>query len=124
MTAGIEMLNLLNQRGVYTKLEDLSSSLVKGFRSASVAAGVPIHVSRVGSLLTAFFIDDETPVIDYESAKRADTKLFARFFRRLLAEGIYWPPSQFEAAFVSLAHSGEDIRTTVEAIEKALRSLS
>lgn len=63
-------------------------------------------------------------MIDYESAKQADTKLFGRFFHWLLAEGIYWPPSQFEAAFVSLAHSDEDIQFTISAVDRALRSLA
>jgi glutamate-1-semialdehyde 2,1-aminomutase len=76
----------------------------------------------VGSILTAFFINE--PVMDYESAKRADTKLFGRFFQQLLAEGIYWPPSQFEAAFVSASHSNQDIEITVKAARKALHCLA
>lgn len=124
MTAGIEMLDILNQRGVYTQLEDLSSTLEEGIISAASGAGVPLHVSRVGSILTAFFTDEKSPVVDYESAKRSDTQRFAEFFQSLLSEGIYWPPSQFEAAFVSLAHSAEDIETTVEAVSKALNSLA
>jgi len=76
-----------------------------------------VRVSRVGSLLTAFFTS-EAPS-DYDSAKSADTKLFAEFFRRLLAEGIYWPPSQFEAAFISAAHSDRDIQDTITAINRA-----
>jgi glutamate-1-semialdehyde 2,1-aminomutase len=61
--------------------------------------------------------------MDYESAKSADTERFGEFFRRLLERGIYWPPSQFEAAFVSLAHSDDDIETTIEAMGKALLDL-
>jgi glutamate-1-semialdehyde 2,1-aminomutase len=60
-------------------------------------------------------------VYNYETAKKADTTLFSRFFHALLAEGIYWPPSQFETAFVSLAHSDEDIQFTIRAVDKALR---
>jgi len=124
MTAGIEMLNVLNQRGVYNQLEDLSSALENGIISAAASAGIPLYVSRVGSISTAFFTDGQTPVVDYKSVKQADTKLFARFFQSLMAEGIYWPPSQFEAAFVSLAHSNWDIQLTVEAVKKALHSLN
>ncbi len=72
----------------------------------------------MASLLTVFF--SKTAVNDYESATQADTASFARFFQRLLSEGVYWPPSPFEAAFVSLSHSDEDIRLTNEIIEKAL----
>ena len=61
-------------------------------------------------------------VVDYESAKRANTEAFGKFFHILLAEGVYWPPSQFEAAFVSLSHSDKDIQLTIEAIDKAINS--
>ncbi len=68
-----------------------------------------------------FFTDRS--VVDYESAKQANTALFSRFFHQLLVEGIYWPPSQFEAAFVSLAHSDEDIQFTVRLVAKAFSYL-
>ncbi|MFC2009677.1 glutamate-1-semialdehyde 2,1-aminomutase [Chloroflexota bacterium] len=123
MTAGIEMLDLLNQPNIYAQLEDLASALEEGIVSAASGAGVSLQVSRAGSILTAFFVDGKTPVTDYKSAKLADIALFARFFQYLLAEGIYWSPSQFEAAFVSTAHSAEDIQVTVKSIDKALRSL-
>ncbi|MFC1925349.1 glutamate-1-semialdehyde 2,1-aminomutase [Chloroflexota bacterium] len=123
MTAGIEMLNILNQPGVYKKLEAMSSALESGIITAASGAGIPMYISRVGSILTAFFTDEKSPVVDYDSAKRSDTQRFAQFFQSLLAEGIYWPPSQYEAAFVSLAHTGEDIQITVEAIKKALNSI-
>ena len=92
-------------------------SLIK----AAAAAGVGLYVSRVASLLTAFFTPDE--VVDYTSAKKSDTKLFAKFFWQVVNDGIYWPPSQFEAAFISLAHSDEDIDFTIAAIARALKSL-
>ena len=121
MTAGIETIKVLSQPGVYHQLEARSSSLEEGLVKAASEAGIGLHISRVASLLTIFFT--AKPVVDYESAKQANTKLFGRFFHRLLAEGIYWPPSQFEAAFVSLAHSDEDIQTTIRAVDKALSSL-
>ena len=121
MTAGIEMLKVLDQPGIYGQLEAKSSSLEEGIAIAAAKAGVTLHISRLASLLTLFFTTK--PVVDYESAKQADTTLFGRFFHQLLAEGVYWPSSQFEAAFVSLAHSDEDIQTTIRVIDKALISL-
>ncbi len=121
MTAGIETLKVLGQPGVYSQLEAKSSSLEEGITIAAARAGVSLHISRIASLLTLFFTNK--PMANYESAKQADTTLFGRFFHQLLAESVYWPPSQFEAAFVSLAHSDEDIQTTIRAIDKALSSL-
>ena len=118
MTAGIETLKILQSPGVYQKLEAKSARLEKAVAQAAAKSGVSI--SRIASLLTVFFT--AAPVIDYESVAQADTASFTQFFRRLLAAGIYWPPSPFEAAFVSLAHSDEDIRRTGEAIERALNS--
>ena len=121
MTAGIETLKALNQAGVYAQLEKKSAALGKGIIKAAAAAGVGLYVSRVASLLTAFFTPDE--VVDYESAKKSDTRLFGKFFWQVINEGVYWPPSQFEAAFISLAHSDEDIEFTVAAIARAFKSL-
>ncbi|MBI4187459.1 MAG: glutamate-1-semialdehyde 2,1-aminomutase [Chloroflexi bacterium] len=121
MTAGIETLKVLGQPGAYQQLEDRAAALEKGIAEAVARAGVPAQISRAGSLLTVFFTAG--PVVDYESAKQADTAMFTRFFQRLLSGGIYWPPSQFEAAFVSLAHSDEDIELTVKASQTALGSL-
>ncbi len=121
MTAGIETLKVLIQPGVYSQLEAKASTLEEGITTAAAEADVTLHISRIASLLTAFFTSK--PVVDYDSATQADTALFSRFCQQLLAEGIYWPPSQFEAAFVSLAHSVEDIQTTIRVIDKALSSL-
>ena len=89
-------------------------------RAAELGAAPPpgVTVNRVGSMFTFFFTAQ--PVTDYESAKRSDTACFARFFQAMLAEGIYLPPSQFEAAFVSTAHTDEDVRRTVAAAREAL----
>lgn len=122
MTAGIETLKILSQPGVYEQLEVKSSNLEKGIATVASEKGITLHISRVASLLTAFFTSK--PVVDYETATQADTRLFSRFFQQLLPQGIYWPPSQFEAAFVSLAHSDEDIQTTIRAINKALSPLA
>jgi len=118
MTAGIETLKVLSQPGVYERLEDAASRLEQGIARIATSLNFGLVISRFASLLTIFFTD--RPALDYESVLQADTALFGKFFQRLLSEGIYWPPSQFEAAFVSLAHSNEDIQTTVDKISEAL----
>jgi glutamate-1-semialdehyde 2,1-aminomutase len=80
---------------------------------------VPAQINRVGSILTCFFA--EHPVTDYESAKKSDTVRYARFFRAMLREGIYLAPSQFEAAFLSVAHTEEDVDRAADAATRALR---
>jgi glutamate-1-semialdehyde 2,1-aminomutase len=120
MTAGIEVLKALSQQDVYRKLEDRASALEAGIAASVAKRGTVARVSRFGSLLTIFFTLER--VTDYESARRADTALFGEFFHRMLAGGIYWPPSQFEAAFISTAHSDEDIQATIDVVDKALSS--
>jgi glutamate-1-semialdehyde 2,1-aminomutase len=121
MTAGIETLKVLRQDGIYHRLETKSSNLEQGITGAASEAGVDVRVSRVASLLTIFFTDNSP--LDFETVSGADTAIFSRFFKQLLVQGIYWPPSQFEAAFISLAHRDDDIQCTIGAIEKALNSL-
>jgi glutamate-1-semialdehyde 2,1-aminomutase len=121
MKAGIEMLKILSETGTYEQLETKSRRLEEGITGAVAKTGVRVKMSRVGSLLTIFF-SEEMPV-DYETAKMADTKTYASFFGKLLAKGVYWPPSQFEAAFVSTAHSDDDIQATVAAVESVFESL-
>ena len=121
MTAGIETLKVLSQPGIYEHLETTASQLETGIAEAAKEVIINIRISRIASLLTVFFATE--PVFDYESTKQANTALFARFFHRLLSNGIYWPPSQFEAAFISLAHSDDDIQTTINIIAEALKAL-
>ena len=121
MTAGIVTLRLLNQPGIYDVLETRSASLEKEIVKSAGAHGIKLQVARAASLMTVFFTEEQ--VTDYDSAKKSDTVRFSRFFHQLLDEGIYWPPSQFEAAFISLAHTGEDISQTAVAIDKAMASL-
>ncbi len=117
MVAGIETLRALREPNFYKELERKSANLWKGITEAATKVGLPVQVSRTGSIMTPFFTDQ--PVFDYESATESDTQEFGEFHRKLLEQGIYWPPSQFEAAFVSIAHSEEDIEITIEAISKA-----
>jgi glutamate-1-semialdehyde 2,1-aminomutase len=113
MAAGVATLRLLTEPGVYGHLETLSARLVDGLGEAARSAGVPYTANRVGSMFTGFFCAD--PVTDYASAKRADTRRYARFFHAMLQAGVYLAPSQFEAGFVSLAHTQLDVDTTIEA---------
>jgi glutamate-1-semialdehyde 2,1-aminomutase len=121
MTAGIETLKVLRQPGFYARLEERAAQLAEGILKATQKTKIKTWTARAGSLMTTFFCD--APVVDYASAKRSDTALFNRFFHGILEEGIYWPPSQFEAAFVSTAHSAENIEETVDKMGRVLRSL-
>jgi glutamate-1-semialdehyde 2,1-aminomutase len=118
MAAGIETLSLLQAPGFYDDLEAKSARLAEGLGAAAAAAGVPVHLNRVGSMLTGFFT--ATPVTDYASAKTSDTRRYGRFFRAMLERGVSLAPSQFEAAFVSAAHTPEDLEATVAAAREAL----
>jgi glutamate-1-semialdehyde 2,1-aminomutase len=121
MVAGIETLKALAKPGVYKMLEKLSADLEQGLRAAAAEAGMPVTFNRVGSMFTGFFTDQK--VKDFESAKTSDTARFGRFFLSMLKNGVNLAPSQFEAAFMSLAHSKADINKTIEAARKSLRSL-
>jgi glutamate-1-semialdehyde 2,1-aminomutase len=117
LAAGLKTLEILRRPGTYEQLEVIAEKLSSGLAAAAAKAGVPLTVNRVGSMFTCFFTSD--PVTDYASAKRSDTIKFACFFRSLLEGGVYFPPSQFEAAFVSTAHSEADVTLTLEAAAKA-----
>jgi len=121
MTAGTETITVLKESGTYEELEKKASFLETGIIEAASKTGVDIQMSRIGSMLTIFFT--KTRVTDYEAAVKADTKLYARFFHEMLSQGVYLPPSQFEAAFVSSAHSHKDIQFTINAAGKAFASL-
>ena len=121
VAAGLKTLEILRRAGTYERLEVISNQLADGLVESAITAGVPLTANRLGSMFTCFFSND--PVTDYVSAKRADTGKFARFFRALLERGVYFPPSQFEAAFVSTAHSEADVAATVDAAAKVLEEI-
>ncbi len=121
MTAGIETLKLLSKPGVYKTLEKKAADLEKGLRTAAAEAGVPTTFNRVGSMFTCFFTDRK--VKDFESAKSSDTTRFGKYFLSMLKNGVNLAPSQFEAAFLSLAHTKVDINKTIEASRKSLKAL-
>jgi glutamate-1-semialdehyde 2,1-aminomutase len=117
MAAGIATLRLLTESGVYEHLENLTGRLVDGLAEAARAAGSAYTGNRVGSMFTGFFCDQ--PVTGYASAKRSDARRYARFFHAMLDRGVYLAPSQFEAGFVSLAHTEADIDATLNAAAAA-----
>jgi glutamate-1-semialdehyde 2,1-aminomutase len=117
--AGLATLRVLEETDPYAELERKGASLEAGLAEAAERAGVPLTVSRVGSMLTAFNTD--APVTDYTSAKRSDTTRYASFFRGMLERGVYLAPSQFEAGFISTAHTDAEIERTLAAAREALR---
>ena len=121
MTAGLETLRILSRDGVYEALNEKTRFLCDGIRQAGAEVGIPIRCSRVGGMFTVFFAS--SPVEDYETAKKSDIKAFGRYFVDMLNQGIYLPPSQFEAVFVSLAHSQDDLERTVAAARGALERM-
>ena len=114
-TAGIRTLELLMEDpGIYTRIEANAAKLAQAFKQRAARLGTPLHVNQVGSLLSAFFTDQE--VKDYAGALSCDTGAYAKYFHEMLDKGIYVAPSQFEAMFVSDAHSDADIAATIEAL--------
>jgi glutamate-1-semialdehyde 2,1-aminomutase len=121
VTAGLATLQQLRTKGIYKKLEELSAALEKGLGEATKKVGIPMTQTRVGSMLTFFFTAG--PVVDWNSAKLSDTKRYGQFFHKMLDQGIYFAPSQFEAAFLSTAHTPTDIEKTIRAAHTAFKSL-
>jgi glutamate-1-semialdehyde 2,1-aminomutase len=122
MAAGAALLDLLARPGIYDALEARSARLEDGLRRAARDAGATVRINRVGSMVTVFFCAG--PVVDYATAKTSDTKRFGRFFHAMLERGVYLPPAQFEAAFVSLAHGEAEIDLTVTAAGEAFRAVA
>ncbi|HHL40428.1 MAG TPA: glutamate-1-semialdehyde-2,1-aminomutase [Deltaproteobacteria bacterium] len=119
MTAGIETLKLLRKKGVYDKLFKLTDTLCDGIEEIVADTSIQCQVAKAGTMFTLFF--NERPVKNYANAAASNLPRFSRFFRRMLACGVYMPPSQFEAAFVGLAHSLTDIERTLEAVKTSFR---
>jgi glutamate-1-semialdehyde 2,1-aminomutase len=118
MAAGLKALELLARPGVYERLDALGRRLGDGLLAAARDAQIPACLNRVGSLLTLFFAPG--PITDYATARTADTARFGAFFRKMRDRGVFLPPSQFEAMFVSLAHTDEDIDTIIAAARASL----
>ena len=122
MRAGLATLAVLDDPTFYEPLSARAERLTNGLREALRKTGVPGQVNSVGSLITLFFAQE--PVTNYLGAKKSDTTRFAAFFREMFARGIFLPPSQFEALFVSAAHSDEDISRTLAAVRESLRVIA
>jgi glutamate-1-semialdehyde 2,1-aminomutase len=123
MAAGIATLGYLsaNRETVYGGLERITAAIAAGIAGAAREAGVTVQTSRVGSMVTWFFTTG--PVTDFADAAKSDTEAFGRFHRAMLDQGVWLPPSQFEAAFLSTAHTAKDIEVTVEAARNAFMSV-
>jgi len=121
MTAGLLTLRRLRDPSIYERLERASASLSNGLSAAAEDAGLETVINRVGSMWTSFFT--KGAVKDWTTANKSDRKLFGEFFHAMLEQGVYLAPSQFEAGFVSLAHSDEIIDRTVSAARKAFDSI-
>ena len=121
VTAGIETLKIVQGPGAYERLNALGDMLAEGLRKAIRETETKACINQMGSMFTIFFGVEH--VRDYETATQSDTEMFARYFHGMIAHGIYLPPSQFEAAFLSLAHGEAEIQETIQAAGSVLKSL-
>jgi glutamate-1-semialdehyde 2,1-aminomutase len=122
MATGLATLRYLcSHREVYGQMDRTAGTLVEMVLQSARDAGIPMTANRVGSMFTWFFTSD--PVTDWPSAAKSDTAAFGKFHRAMLENGVWLPPSQFEAAFLSAAHTMDDISRTVEAARQAFASI-
>jgi len=121
VTAGIQTLDLLKSKRVYQDLESKTSYLTEAITKCAVERGTPLTINQATGMFTLFFTRE--PVKNYQTAKMSDTKRFAQFFIQMMEKGIYLPPSQFEAWFVSLVHTQKDLDRTIEACDNAFRKI-
>ena len=122
VAAGRATLSVLRNSSIYDDLEERSAEWESGVRTAAEKHNVPIAFNRVGSMWTIFFAD--VPVVDFDSANTSNRQKFARFFHLMLAEGVYLPPSQLEAAFFSAAHAKKDVKQMVERVDRVFKKIA
>ncbi|WP_249870960.1 glutamate-1-semialdehyde 2,1-aminomutase [Oceanobacillus saliphilus] len=120
MTAGYETLSALTEES-YVAISEKVDHLVDGFRTAAADYHIPLHINRAGSMVGVFFTDEE--VVDFESAQTSNLDYFAQYYRIMMQEGVFLPPSQFEGLFLSTAHTDEDIAKTIQAIRTAFSKI-
>jgi glutamate-1-semialdehyde 2,1-aminomutase len=121
MAAGLATLEILEEPGAYSTLEATSARLAKGLGEAASAAGIPVAVNQIGSMVGMFF--NANPVANYTQATASDTAAYAKFFHAMLDNGVHLPPSQFETFFVSLAHDDAAIEQTLKAAAAAFAAV-
>jgi len=121
MTAGLATLKTLEQSNFYENLASKTDHLVSGIEKAAKGAGIPVQADYVGSMMGFFFTD--SPVSNFDDAKKSDLNLFTKYYQGMRARGIYIAPSQFEAGFVSSAHSQQDIENTIEAASQVFHEI-
>ena len=122
MAGGIATLNAIKGEGVWDGIAAQTEALVAGIHAAAEATNTTIEINRVGTMFTTFFND--APITDWDSAAKSDTEKFGRFHNLLLQNGVYLPPSQFEACFLSTEHDDGVVQATIEAYEKAFTAVS
>lgn len=122
MAAGIATLKELQKDGVYQQLDNKAKKLAMGIEKASDKYNIPVCLTGIGSMLCTFFTDQ--PVLNYDMAKKSDLNMFNKYFWSMHNQGIYLAPSQFEAVFISLMHSDEDLDKTIDAIDKSFKLIS
>lgn len=121
MTAGLETLKALTPES-YQKLIDLGDQLIDGVKKTAEQYNIPLSINRAGGMVGFFFTDKE--VINFETAQNSDLNMFAEYYRSMMEEGVFLPPSQFEGLFLSTSHTSQDIDYTIKAIEKTFAKLS
>jgi glutamate-1-semialdehyde 2,1-aminomutase len=124
MAAGLAAMRILREPGTYERLEATAARVQKILEDAAKSAGVPVRVQRVGSMFTVFFADPATPIRNLDDVKATRTELFAKWHRTLLENGVSWPPSNYEAAFVTLAHGDAELGRLDAAARKAFAAVA
>ncbi len=122
MAAGLAMLKVVREPGFYQRLEEKSSWFAERLAGIAGASSVPTVLNRIGSMMTCFFTD--APVTDFESAMKADTQRYGKHFRQMLESGVWLAPSQFEAAFISAAHTEEELENALVMTESSFKKLA
>lgn len=120
MTAGFETLNALDESS-YDQISEKIDKLIEGYKQAAIDFDIPLHVNRAGSMVGFFFTNQ--PVINFETAQTSNLDYFAQYYRSMIDEGVFLPPSQFEGLFLSTAHTDEDIEKTIAAVRKAFEAI-